>query len=63
MVDPWGVVTEIRECPPSTLKNIDDTPREVVTEIRECPPSMLKNVDGGPVGGGAGGPGAPTTQF
>jgi hypothetical protein len=41
---------EIRERPPSTLKNVDGTPREVVTEIRECPPSMLKNVDGGAYG-------------
>jgi hypothetical protein len=29
-------------------------------EIRERPPSMLRNIDGGPLGGAAEDPGAPT---
>jgi hypothetical protein len=46
---------EIRERPPSTLKNIDSGPPwRVLTEIWECPPSMLKNIDGGPLGGATG---------
>jgi hypothetical protein len=35
-------------------------PLEVMLEIRECPPLMLKDVDGGPLGGAAGDPVAPT---
>jgi hypothetical protein len=52
---------EVRERPPSTLRNIDSGPRkESELEVREHPPSTLRNVDGGPPGGArAGALGAP----
>jgi hypothetical protein len=58
--DHWEAVSEIRECPPSTLKMLTAAPWEVLTEIRERSSSTLINVDGGPPGGGAGDLGAPT---
>jgi hypothetical protein len=53
---------DIREHPPSTLKNVDGGPQEVSElDVRERPPSTLRDVIGGPLGGaGAEGPGSPT---
>jgi hypothetical protein len=53
---------EVQERPPSTLRNIDDGPRQVLElEVWERPPSTLRNVNDRPPGGvGAGDPGAPT---
>jgi hypothetical protein len=38
----------IWDCPPSTLRNIDDGPQEVLEQkICERPPSTIRNIDGG----------------
>jgi hypothetical protein len=40
---------ELRERPPSTLRNVDGGPREVSERnARERPPSTLRNIDGRP---------------
>jgi hypothetical protein len=51
---------ELRERPPSTLRNIDGgPPGGVGAGGPEHPPSTLRNIDGGPLGGArARGPGA-----
>jgi hypothetical protein len=56
--------SEVRERPPSTLRNVEAGPREVPEpEVWERPPSTLKNVDDEPPGGaGAGDPGAQRLQ-
>jgi hypothetical protein len=58
---PWEAVSEIREHPPSTLRNIDDGPPwEAVPEIQKRSPSTLRNIDCGTLGGDDEDPGAPT---
>jgi hypothetical protein len=53
---------KIQKHPPSTLRNVDDRPREVQEmKIRKRPPSTLRNIIGGPPGvAEAEDPGAPT---
>jgi hypothetical protein len=53
---------EVREHPPSTLRNVDGGPQEVPElEVRKRPPSTLRNIISGPLRDvGVGCPGAPT---
>jgi hypothetical protein len=43
MADPWEVVTEVPECPPSMLENVDgEPPWEAMMEVSKRPVSTLK---------------------
>jgi hypothetical protein len=60
---PLVAVMKIREHPPSMQKCQWRASWVAVMDIQERPPSTQKMSTTDPLGGGAGGPGAPTTQL
>jgi hypothetical protein len=63
MMGPLVAVMKIREHPPSMQKCQWRASWVAVMDIQERPPSTQKMSTTDPLGGGAGGPGAPTTQL
>jgi hypothetical protein len=56
-------MSEIRECPTHMFEDVNGRPLEAMPEIQDRPPPTLKTPMEGPLGGGAGGLGAPTTYL